>query len=77
MCTGRKNEGTGDTSTGYIKNFAHIQDPLADEPSDQKFMTTYKRINNEREDRIQTTGIIYVHLCSCHLIASNCTEMHA
>ena len=51
-------ESTGDTSTGFIKNFAHIQDPSLDEPPDQKFMTTYKRINNERETRIRTSGAL-------------------
>lgn len=55
FCRGssRRNEGTGDTSTGFIKNFAHIQEPGANE---QRFLTTYKRVNDEREERIRTTG---------------------
>jgi hypothetical protein len=57
FCRGRGasrwNEGTGDTSTGFIKNFAHIQEPGANE---QRFLTTYKRVNDEREERIRTTG---------------------
>ena len=50
----RKNEGTGDTSTGFIKNFAHIQEPW--EEQQERFLTTYKRVNNEREERTQTSG---------------------
>eukprot|EP00802_Teleaulax_amphioxeia_P012890 Tamp_12935.p1 GENE.Tamp_12935~~Tamp_12935.p1 ORF type:complete len:382 (+),score=45.46 Tamp_12935:42-1148(+) len=61
----RKNEGTGDTSTGFIKNFAHIQEPW--EEQQERFLTTYKRVNNEREERTQTSD-------ASRTITSECTH---
>ena len=45
----KKMESTADTSTGFTKNFAQIQDKAIDDPPEDKFLTTYRRVNNERE----------------------------
>ena len=56
---GRKSEASGDTSTGFIKNFAHIQDSALDEAPHDKYLTTYKRVNDSRADNTRAGGITH------------------
>jgi len=66
----RKMEGAGNTSTGFIKNFAHTEDPTLDNDPHDKFMSTYKSVNNEREYGIATRGQGKLLFDSCLLDSS-------
>lgn len=50
----RRFENNTEISTGFVKNFAHIQSPTRD---DDGFTSTYKAVNENTMRRLRTAGM--------------------